>query len=404
MSDDIEINKTMAAMKEVATEVAHEQRAKQIDSKASFMNAVEDTVNPFVKLASQQEEIKTRLSRSQEMKKALGTESILLPIEEIKESAEQFHQQNPELKQDALVELRKLIKPGDTKEEILQKVRSFYPDVSLADEALDFLLATTDGETAEAVRQAKEELNKEHGREITAGKNIAAQAQQAATKGLGTPTSLRELYRDITGNQRDAPTLFDELSGKYAFKQLADVIKFLFRSVGADLRSEGPSIPHGMLHNLMAETRALQAILGVYRFFQGRMGLIDMQFNEQQLDKPPQLNFENIAKQFMALVADRYPAAAKVLQLASKMGIDGKTLAMIIIFSQMRDAVRQVAREQIYKSLQHRDDLYLAILEALEELEDELEDFKDEEDEDDDDDEGQQQKKDSNSNGDQQEK
>ena len=48
-------------------------------------------------------------------------------------------------------------------------------------------------------------------------------------------------------------------------------------------------------------------------------------------------------------------------------------MAKIIALSQLRDAVREVAVNQIYKSLQHRDELYLAIIEALEELEDQLE-------------------------------
>jgi type III secretion protein W len=47
--------------------------------------------------------------------------------------------------------------------------------------------------------------------------------------------------------------------------------------------------------------------------------------------------------------------------------------AKIILLSQFRDAVRQVSAGKVYRSIQHRDELYSAILDALESLEDELE-------------------------------
>ena len=51
----------------------------------------------------------------------------------------------------------------------------------------------------------------------------------------------------------------------------------------------------------------------------------------------------------------------------------------------MRDAIRQVAMNQIYKTLQHRDELYMCILEALEELEDQLDDLEEQQEADEDD-------------------
>jgi type III secretion protein W len=184
---------------------------------------------------------------------------------------------------------------------------------------------------------------------------------------------MRDLYRDITNNPRESSTLFEELSNKYSFKELKKVIDFLLHSLGADMKSKGPSIPRGLLHRLFTETRSLQAILGVYRFFKGRMNLMQGMFQKEGLDLPNELNFESMSKQFMSLAAERYPSASKVLQLAAKLGIDRWIIAKIIVFSQLRDAIREVAMNQVYKSLQHRDELYMAIIEALEDLEDELE-------------------------------
>lgn len=381
-------NITLSAMQEVASEERVELHAEQIESKNAFMESTEEAINPFAsKLAAKQKEIKTHKSRIQKMMEMGGKGERLLPTERINDTAQQFQKRNPELRASVLALLRERILPGDTKEEILRKLAEIYPDVSLADEALEFLLETTDGELHKTVQEAKQEFSKQHAREIAAGRNIGTQAREAAEKGLGTATSLRDMYREITGNPRDSTTLFEELSQKYAFKELKKVVDFLLHSLGTDMKSKGPSIPRGLLHRLFTETRSLQAIMGVYRFFRGRMRLVEKLFREQNMEMPGELTFENLAKQFMNLAAERYPSSAKVLQTAIKLGIEKWILAKIICFSQMRDAVREVAMNFIFKSLQHRDELYLAILEALEDLEDQLEELAEKEEEEDDEDE-----------------
>src|SRR5262249_22188290 len=162
------------------------------------------------------------------------------------------------------------ISQRDTKEEILHKVLEMYPDYSLADEALDFLLQTTEGSLAEEVRLAKEELNAQYGREVKAGRNIAEQSREFSKQGLGSPMGLRNLYREVTGNPRDANTLFNELTTKFNYDKMKTAIDFLLHSMGSDLKSKGPSIDRGELHRLLSETRKLQGILGIFRFFKSR--------------------------------------------------------------------------------------------------------------------------------------
>lgn len=53
------------------------------------------------------------------------------------------------------------------------------------------------------------------------------------------------------------------------------------------------------------------------------------------------------------------------------------TYTKMLALSLMRDAIKEVSPTYVYRSLQHRDDLYLAIIEALEELEDQIEDLED---------------------------
>lgn len=372
-------NITLQAMQQASTEDAAELRNEQQSSKEAFIDQQKEAINPFARAQKKEKPVKAQMSRVQKMLQSGESLGRMLPLEAMKNAADQFQRRNPELRANVLVLLREAIKPDDSKEEILRKLMEFYPDVSLADEALEFLLETTDGELARKIMEVKEELNQARGREITAGRNIHIQAREASEKGLGTPTSMRDMYRDITANPRDATTLFEELSKKYAFKDLKKVTDFLLHSLGSDMKSKGPSIEPGELHRLFTETRTLQAILGVYRFFRGRMNLMKTLFENSNIPMREDLNFEKMAKEFMGLCAERYPSSDKVMQHATRLGLENSIQAKIIALSQFRDGVREVAMTKIYKSLQHRDDLYLAILEALEDLEDELDKLAEEE-------------------------
>lgn len=377
---DPDANITIQAMKQVQQDEVQEKTAEQISSQIAFKDQQQEAVNPLARANQKEKPAKAQKSRIQKMmesKEKVGS----LPIAQLKNLADQFQRRNPELKADVLVLLRQAINPGDSKEEILKKLLEFYSDVTLADEALDYLLATSDGELARKIQEVKDELNTQRGREISAGRNISTQARQAAEKGLGTATSMRDMYRDITGNPRDSTTLFEELSQKYAFKDLKKVIDFLLHSLGSDMKAKGPSIERALLARLFSEARSLQAILGVYRFFKGRMRLVESLFESNDLEMPEELSFETLAKEFMSLAAERYPSSDKVRQRAVRLGLERWVIAKIIALSQFRDAIREVAMTKIYKSLQHRDDLYLAILEALEDLEDELEELEEKQEE-----------------------
>lgn len=367
------INVTLQAMQSVAASDQKERIEEQKSSDLGLKEQLAETVNPnAAKLAKKEKPIKAQMSRVQKMLKSGSSLGRMLPVEQMKQMADQFQNRNRELKSATLLSLRDEIDPDDSKEVILGKVLKAFPDVSLADEALEFLLETTDGELHAKIREIKEELNQERGREISAGRNIQKQAQAAASKELGTTTDLRDMYRDITGNPRETSTLFEELSKKYAFKDLQKVINFLLHSMGSDMKSKGPSIEPGELHRLFNETRSLQAIFGVYRHFRNRMNLMKTLFQNSSIPFPEDLNFEKMSKEFMSLASERYPSPEKVLQHGEHLGLGKDVEAKIITLSQFRDGVREMAKDKIYKSLQHRDDLYVAILDALEELEDEF--------------------------------
>ena len=371
-------NVTIEEMKEVGAETTSELQAEKVSSQRSFMESAEEMINPAAILrASEKAEksIKARVPTRAEQVKEEAEERQLVPIETIANNYQQ--KSKGELPATLLKALREYINDEDSAEDIMRKLEETLAgsDPALLDEALNFLLETTDGALQDKVKEAKELLHQRFARDVDAGHNIADAAATAADQGLGTPTEMRSLYRNVTEQLRDAPTLFDELSKKWSYEELKKVIKFLFNSLGGDLRSNGPSIERGLLHNLVNEARALQAILGVYAFFKSRMGLMGKMFRQQSIPMPSQLKFEEMAKQFMALVNDRYPSEEKLLNTTQRLGVDKWIRAKIIVLMQLRDAIREVARERIYRSLQDRDKLYEAIILTLENLEDELQEL-----------------------------
>lgn len=299
-------------------------------------------------------------------------EGELKIVERLKEVSEDYQRKNPELQSRSLLLLRTRITRSDTPEDILRKVREAYPDISLADEALDFLIETSEPTIRANVEQAKSELNRIYEREIKAGRNMGAQAREFSSQGLGSPTALRDLYRDITRNPRDANALFQELSTNYSYDKMKSVIDFILHSLGSDMKSRGPSISRAELTRYFTEARNMQAILGVYRFFKSRMRLISSSFDRQGLVLPSRINFELLAKTFMKFIQERYPSVEKALLLSQQLGIAGETLAQMIIYLQFRDALRQVA-PKLFKEERHRQDLLSCFMDTLEELDEELE-------------------------------
>lgn len=367
-------NLTLKAMMEVQQENTIELGAEKRTAKEAFKTSLQEMVNPFAaKIRKNGKSLKANTSRISKLLQKGEKADRLEAFKFMKQKGDEFERRNPELKSKSLVALRERIKPDDTAEEILQKVKESYPDVTLADEALEFLLETTEGDLFIHVKDAKNKLHETSEREIIAGKNISELARE--TEGLGTPTTLRDLYRNITISQKEAPSLFEELSRLYPFNQLKKVFKFLFHSLGSDMKSKGPSIPKGQLFVLMKQTRTLQAILGVYRFFAGRMKLVQKMFAKEGEKVPPRINFETMAKQFMQICADRYPSSTKLLEISKDLGVSNSVIGKIIVLTQFRDALDQVSREQIFRSSDHKDELSQTVIATLEELEYEWEEI-----------------------------
>ncbi len=276
-SDTVRAQQALAAQKLVQYDIYLDSAAEE------FQEWSESTWSPLVLMRNFQNLEKRVRERARGTEQAAQEERTeeeeeLKLIQRLEAISKEYQDRNPELQSRTLQLLRSRISERDTVEDIVRKVRSTYIDLSLADEALDFLLETADAATRDRILRAKEELNRIYDREIRAGRNINTQAREFSSQGLGSTNALRDLYRNITGNPRDAQTLFQELTTAYPYDKMKIVLEFLLHSLGADLKSKGTSIGRAELQRLMTETRNMQAILGVFRFFQSRMGLIGSSF------------------------------------------------------------------------------------------------------------------------------
>jgi type III secretion protein W len=366
-----------AAAQEMA-ELASEEEMMVVESQQNFADYNDTDMLALFRNFRTLNEIKFAENERTQGKKT--GEGKVLTIEQIEDIANNAEKRNIELKARTLLILRSSITADDSPEEALNKTMRVYADQSLADEALDFLIETSDGDMQKTLKIAKEQFNRSYEREIKAGRNIGAQAREFSKEGLGSPTSLRDLYRDITGTPREPLKLFEELTEKFRYDKLSTVISFLLHSLGADMKSKGPSIMRPELLRLISDTRSLQGIMGIFRFFQSRMRLIHRLFGSYNLSLPPRLNFEVLSRIFAKLLAERFLNAEKILSLLRLLGLSEETAAQLIICTQFRDAVKQIA-PRYYRNMQHRDELLKAIIDTLESLEDEMEEEEEEDEE-----------------------
>jgi type III secretion protein W len=351
----------------------------QVNKGDSLDEVKDDFFNPF---AMRNQFTSIRRKREKERDDREGSTEMeegekIQDIEEIAGAAERYSRKShQELQKPTLLAIRDRIQKSDTPEEIIRKVLETYPDHSLADDVLDFLIETSNAEISLRAQEAKEQFNRDFGREIIAGRNISDRAREFSLQGLGSPTALRDIYRDVTGNPRDPNTLFEQLSETFPYEKMKTVIDFMLHALGADLKAKGPSILRAELHRLMTETRVLQAILQVYRFFRLRMRLINKAFAKRGISLPARITFEVLAKLFMKYIQERYPSVDKAMQLMiALMGDD--LPGQVIAINQFLYATQQVA-PILFRDNKQRLDIRRSFLEALEQIEEEEEEDTDE--------------------------
>lgn len=363
---------------------SQEMQAKQVDIKEDIHDSQEDAFNPFAankRMKEKMQNLKSRIPKAKtEAKQTKQVSNKEAALKQGNQAAKEFTKAFPEVKEDALKNLLKEILEQDpSPEEILKMAHDVNDDPSLVDQVLEFLKENSPHELEKKIKKAQEDFRSRKMREIAAGKNVQEQAMAFSAQGLGSPSFLRDLYRKITGDPMEDHELFDELSEAFSYEQLIKAVRYLLHSLGADVKSKGPSISRGELHTLMTEIKKLQLVLGVYRFFESRMNLLYDFFDRYELEYPEELTFQIIARSFVTLSKDHYPNSQKVMTLDSEFFLEDEMLGFMMILTQMRDAVRNVSSRLFY-TIKHKQDILNSYMEAIEQL-DELIDEEEDDDE-----------------------
>ena len=358
---------------------AKQGTAKPVTSEGNLSEYVENTLfSPALQAQRFKDLEKHKTTHKKPSEEEDLNEVKILAVESKDDAAAQFEENNPELSQKTLRILASFISKDDSAEKILEKVFSVYPDPALADDALEYLVQTSSGQMLDEIKKAKEILNRDYEKQVKIGKNIGAFSREFSKEGLGSPTALRDIYRDVTNNRRDPINLFNEFADKYNFQKMQVIILFMLKSLGADLKSKGPSIDPAELARLIEEVRSLQGILGVYHFFYSRDKLISDLFEKIPFPRPKLVTFENLAKILIRMLAERYMSPEKLMETAKALGLDEEEAAQIIIFTQMHDALRQIS-PKYFRTVQQRQDLSKLFVDTLEKTEKKLKDKKEEE-------------------------
>ena len=377
-AQDIIQDQTIAKAEEA---IGDWENAQAEETTVTLKEVFEETANPLVgHYASKEKNIKEhRIQRAAQVVKP-ETKQKVVPERDARDAASKFEKRNPEMKAASLLNLLKKAKDCKTKEELIALLEEYYPDPLLADEALDFLSATTLEELKKMVQEAKEDFNTKHEKDIRAEKNIAQEVSYFAGQEIGERPKLRQRYLELihSSEGRAATDLFLDYGKQFpSYKELRRIFAYFYRALGTDLKSQGPSIEKGLLHSLMQEVRKAQSGIGLYNFFRDRMSLVQKEFERGGLPLPEGYTFETMTTSFFELIGERYPSLEKVLDhipFSKLLDVLGK----IITLNQFRDALPQSSTTFLFRSEQHKEELKKSILDALERLEEELEELEEE--------------------------
>lgn len=336
-------------------------------------------------------------------------ESVLVRKDDAEGFAKSFSQNNREFR--LTVELLKQlanhigvgINEDLTSDQLIEFIRDRMkgidgedPDPVRVDKAFDFLIEFAKSQRDKSTHEPKERLskiynnlidgkrkyNEYNGPAIQVGYKIIGAADAVATNtGEGIELALKDC-RDIVHNAPGIPQLRKELETIGYEKTLQKFKGLSGYLTGNFVR---PDLEHGELAQLFQAARKMQGILGVYRqakvVLQTLENYVSLILQMDRKQYRAHINFETLAKLFFDLAEERYPAGEKIKQMAERMVslVTKEPLAntylQIAILNAERDMVKQVSPSQLFRSIQHRDDLYKAIIEALEDLEDRVEDL-----------------------------
>ncbi|ABC30034.1 type II secretion target YopN-like protein [Hahella chejuensis KCTC 2396] len=231
--------------------------------KSLFASAAEEM--SFLRSEKKSDDLSKRKIGERPLHKAQALERALAYVEKARE-LDKEKQLKPFLHQ-------LLIQNDPAKAEIRQRAAQQFEDLSQQYLALVFVRdqlrgkrkagdANVDALLA-SVEAALDDMLEEQGAAILAGVNVAEVATQFSDRQLGSVNGLRNLYRDAVLDYGSLTDTFRKILAQYGEERFSESVSYLISALGADLGSEGPSLPKERLRMIIEDLYALQALEGL---------------------------------------------------------------------------------------------------------------------------------------------
>lgn len=267
-------------------EKAKELFAEQAESKADAATELATFPLPSRQLTNKQKDLKESRPVMRSQKSEAAQKKAEASKETTRDQARKFQEGHPEHSERSLSDLRDSLDPDDGYDDILAKVKSFYGNrtASEMDDALEFLLISTQGENLEKlhvlIQNVKDDFTKENGTEISKRREVTKLAREAADKGHGSAQNLNTLFNNMVAEQADATTLAKQLRKEYKYNQIVELFRFIDTSIGNDLTKA--NIEHSYLGALCNQSRTIGAVLNIYKGFHQSMSLVQSEYERYE--------------------------------------------------------------------------------------------------------------------------
>lgn len=363
-----------AAAAQDVQEIVSSQEASEM----SMVKGADDVSNPqaATRLKKKEENFKTLSSRRSE-KTSKGEEK---KTEETGEKgagedlAEKFSHDDPDLASQSLKDLASSIGDDSSPEDIQKQVENRFPDPLQQQKALDYLIQSTPaGPKQNNLIRAKLQNAQQNAQGLRGGLNVKLASLQAAQL-LNIPgTQLRALYNQVTNTEGDAENLEGLLAG-YSPEEMPIVMKFLVDGMSSDLKAEASSIEKPKLKIIFSKLCDFQALNSTKAALTRDFQTLESQAKLEGASLPPSCSALQLIKAFFSLVAEKFISATKVLKSVelvvgpSDLGIKNNVLQ--IFYKNIKDC-----SSRIISSAERRQNLASAILNALDTINAENEDY-----------------------------
>jgi type III secretion protein W len=194
--------------------------------------------------------------------------------------------------------------------------------------------------------------------EIDAGINVSTIAMGYTEQDLGSVNNLRQFYRDSVLDYGGLSQTFQKILDEYNGQHIAESIKYLLNALGADISSEGPSIPKERLNMIVNDIYKLQALETIHEDCDELLLQLSRIFHPPELPKNHKL-----MKELLSLLEKKWMTPEQILKLAINLKVvkDDMTIYFLRGFKELARTIPLKAYDDPYE----RSKLITVIQETL---------------------------------------